>query len=1179
VNRQAPAAPKRWVLSPRSAHGGHNSHGYVVGVHARWLGAAISILALVVIAGLAAAQAAEPVAPEYRGSFGPDGTDLTNFQKVSAVAADQQTGAVYALDEDAGALYKFNLDGQAQNFGGSAPNISGNRLDGLSPLPGGNQVAVNSDTHTVYVTNAHGLLALTSDGEPADFTAGPSAGTDELGGFGHVRGVAVDPNGAIYVADQEAGTVSIFASSGELLTVFAAANPAGLAVAPSGTLYVNSWNRQVEQFIPSEFPVTSSTVYTAAAEPIEPNNTNAIALDPGTGKLYLLQGYPGNFAYTHIVVVDENGTFIETFAEPGEEGELINGAHGLAVYSPSGRIFAAADDNIAGVVSQVKVYGPEELHPGPPSILDESAAEVTSQSAQLEAQLNPNTFSTAYRFEYGPADCDANPCVSVPAGGAVVGAGHVPISVQQDIVGLSPGTVYHYRVVASNAAGTTVGSDRRFTTQPAALGSQLPDDRAWEMVSPPSKHGAKLIGSQVGLIQAAADGSGLAYLSVGSIEENPEGSRTFEPSSILARRTGSGWRSSDITPPNEHVVPIAIGRQGEYQLFDQNLSRSLLTPRSGMLLSEAASERTPYLRENTDPPSYIPLLTGKEGFADVAPGTQFGGDESSPVGPVRVSGASRDLRTIALDSAVPLLSGAPSRGEYTWSNGQLRPLSVLPGSEGGEFVGPAVIGSGEGSMRNAISPDGSRIVWSRGQYGSGDKAEALTGLYMRNTDREESVRIDLPEAGVTGSAPPRPIFQGASVDGGVILFTDKERLTEDASPSGADLYRCQVPLGDVASGCATLDDLTAATQAAGESANVLRLVAGMSADGDAVYFTAEGVLDATPNGDGGSAIAGHPNLYLWQQGEGVRFIARLSVKDKPDWGAGVGQQQSLATAVSPNGRYLAFMSERSLTGYDNRDTASEEPLQEVFRYDAVTDGLDCISCNPSGATPTGAFNTLERQAPVVDPQATWWNHWLAAALPQPTTSEVSGLSIYQPRTVLDSGRVFFNAIDSLVAADSNGAWDVYEYEPTETGSCTDASDSSAIARTAAGCVALLSSGTAEGESGFLDASESGDDVFFLSLGQLNEPDVDHQYDVYDARVDGVPAKLPVITECLGEACQGAPEIPTPLTPASGAFMGAGNVHHGRHRKCRPGKRTVHHNGKARCARHHRRAHQKKGVKR
>ena len=61
--------------------------------------------------------------------------------------------------------------------------------------------------------------------------------------------------------------------------------------------------------------------------------------------------------------------------------------------------------------------------------------------------------------------------------------------------------------------------------------------------------------------------------------------------------------------------------------------------------------------------------------------------------------------------------------------------------------------------------------------------------------------------------------------------------------------------------------------------------------------------------------------------------------------------------VSPNGQYLAFMSEQSLTGYDNEDLSSGHPGErmdeEVYLYDAHAASLTCVSCDPTGARPRG----------------------------------------------------------------------------------------------------------------------------------------------------------------------------------------------------------------------------------
>ena len=59
---------------------------------------------------------------------------------------------------------------------------------------------------------------------------------------------------------------------------------------------------------------------------------------------------------------------------------------------------------------------------------------------------------------------------------------------------------------------------------------------------------------------------------------------------------------------------------------------------------------------------------------------------------------------------------------------------------------------------------------------------------------------------------------------------------------------------------------------------------------------------------------------------------------------------------------------------------------------------------------------------------------------------------------------------------------VYEYEPAGVGSCESPTG---------GCVALLSSGSSPNESAFLEATPSGDDVFFLTAAQLVSPGHGH----------------------------------------------------------------------------------------
>ena len=830
--------------------------------------------------------------------------------------------------------------------------------------------------------------------------------------------------------------------------------------------------------------------------------------------------------------------------EAGYEAEAISAEVEALIPATEYRLRLLAE-NEAGEVE------PEATFTTRPAVGIEAqwASEVAAASASLQAEIDPLGPEAQWWIEYGTTDSYGSETAK-----AHLPAGFGEVRVGEALTGLQPSTTYHYRFAAEDTREkvkyTAHGEDRTFTTQLAALGFQLPDNRAWEMVTPSQKYGGRVAApfDGEGLIQAAANGEALAFNTAGSIEAEPQGNRAPEDSSALARRgAGGAWSARDITPPHTTATFYPPGHGREYKLFSTDLESALLEPRDFTPLSPWATERTPYLRADTEPAAYTPLLSGAEGYADVSPGAEFGGDPQDPIGPVAIAGASPDLAHVALRSrGVALAEGASGKGLYLWSGAKppaqrLSPASVLPEAEGEEIVS-AQLGSGSASVRGAVSANGSRVFWSSGV------AAPFSGLYVRDSARGETARLDEVQAGAFGTGEVAPLFQGASADGAVAFFTDTQNLTADANEEGADLYRCAVVVKEGKLAC-ELTDLTAQTENFGEAAAVQGLMAGIGKDGSRAYFVARGAL-AAANSEGASPAPGDPNLYLWRQGEGIRFAATLSEFDFHDWAqtelgaAQVYGYKSTATA-SPSGRYLAFMSQSSLTGYDNRDARSGEADQEVFRYDAEADGgqgkLICASCNPAGQRPEGRAGAEYGREVEFDPQELWSGVWVAAVLPEATRLEDAGASLYRPRAVQDDGRLYFNAADSLVGGDSNGSGDVYQYEPEGVGDCGPAAASPATALLPGGCVSLLSSGAAGGTSAFIDASEGGDNVFFYSPGQLSVTDEDQVTDIYDARTGGEPARREEIAECQGEACQPPAVPPASATPASASFRGPGNL--------------------------------------
>jgi hypothetical protein len=94
-----------------------------------------------------------------------------------------------------------------------------------------------------------------------------------------------------------------------------------------------------------------------------------------------------------------------------------------------------------------------------PTVVALATSGVTSNGATLNATVNPNGIATTVVFEWGTTTSYGN-----TTSGQSIGSGTNPVDVTADITGLSQSQIYHYRVVATNSAGTTSGTDVSFTT-------------------------------------------------------------------------------------------------------------------------------------------------------------------------------------------------------------------------------------------------------------------------------------------------------------------------------------------------------------------------------------------------------------------------------------------------------------------------------------------------------------------------------------------------------------------------------------------------------------------------------------------------------------------------------------------------------------------------------------------
>ncbi len=107
-----------------------------------------------------------------------------------------------------------------------------------------------------------------------------------------------------------------------------------------------------------------------------------------------------------------------------------------------------------------------------PGVATGGATSIGTTAATIHADVDPHGLATTYAFQYGTSSAYGAQTASHSAGG-----GTATVAVSARLGGLTPGVRYHYRVIASNADGTSVGADRTFKTalpparRPAVLGT------------------------------------------------------------------------------------------------------------------------------------------------------------------------------------------------------------------------------------------------------------------------------------------------------------------------------------------------------------------------------------------------------------------------------------------------------------------------------------------------------------------------------------------------------------------------------------------------------------------------------------------------------------------------------------------------------------------------------------
>ena len=96
---------------------------------------------------------------------------------------------------------------------------------------------------------------------------------------------------------------------------------------------------------------------------------------------------------------------------------------------------------------------------GAPAVVTDAASSIAPTSARLNGTLTPNGQATSWYFEYGTSRSYGSKTTVRNAG-----SGTRAVKVSASLTRLRTTTTYHYRLVATNASGTTFGANRSFST-------------------------------------------------------------------------------------------------------------------------------------------------------------------------------------------------------------------------------------------------------------------------------------------------------------------------------------------------------------------------------------------------------------------------------------------------------------------------------------------------------------------------------------------------------------------------------------------------------------------------------------------------------------------------------------------------------------------------------------------
>lgn len=324
-------------------------------------------------------------------------------------------------------------------FPATASYIAGNRLTGTpsGPFTEVQNVAVDSNGN-IYVTDA-------GKGVIDEFD---STGTF-LRTFPGSAGVGVDPtNGNVLVA--AGGVTEEYDSLGNFLGTISVAPSAAPAVTPEGHAYIPAGG-QVDILSPAA--VVPKITYEGVSNATVTSGTLDATVDPngGTNVNECTFEYGTSEKYGSSILCSPASPYSSASHVTAELSGLTTGT----TYH-----YRVVAKNASGIkYGEDQTYTPQRVV----GLSTHEATDITSSGAKLTGSFFGNGEETQYYFEWGPTSAYGEKTGLSDTGNVAAG---VAKQFSAEIEHLGVYSTYHYRVVASNGAGTSYGEDKRFTTRP-----------------------------------------------------------------------------------------------------------------------------------------------------------------------------------------------------------------------------------------------------------------------------------------------------------------------------------------------------------------------------------------------------------------------------------------------------------------------------------------------------------------------------------------------------------------------------------------------------------------------------------------------------------------------------------------------------------------------------------------